>query len=123
MLINRITKQDVPANPIKLFEIWFDKAVKENLPMAKIMIFATNDIRNIPTSRGMLLQHFNEQGFVFYANYSSPKFNAIDINTVTSLLFVWPEHNRQVRIEGKLKKHRKRIRIGSMRINQNYLNC
>jgi pyridoxamine 5'-phosphate oxidase len=41
---------------------------------------------------------------VFFTNYTSPKGRDLKENPRASILFHWPEQERQVRIEGKVKK-------------------
>jgi pyridoxamine 5'-phosphate oxidase len=57
-----------------------------------------------PSSRVLLLRNFDANGFVFYTNYNSRKAKDIEKNNNASLLFFWPELERQVRVEGKLVK-------------------
>jgi pyridoxamine 5'-phosphate oxidase len=57
-----------------------------------------------PSARILLLRNFNENGFVFYTNYTSRKGVEIGLNPYCALLFFWPELERQVRIEGILQK-------------------
>jgi pyridoxamine 5'-phosphate oxidase len=52
----------------------------------------------------VLLRNFDKNGFVFYTNYDSRKGSEINQNPNAALLFFWPELERQVRIEGILKK-------------------
>ena len=68
------------------------------------MTVATASKSGKPAARILLLRNFNENGFVFYTNYSSRKGEEIDENPNCALLFFWPELERQVRIEGKLIK-------------------
>jgi pyridoxamine 5'-phosphate oxidase len=60
-----------------------------------------------PSARILLLRNFDETGFVFYTNYNSRKGEEIEKNPYCSLLFFWPELERQVRIEGTLQKQNK----------------
>ena len=48
----------------------------------------------------MLLKHWDEDGFVFFSSYNSPKGIEIEENPRAALLFYWAETERQVRIEG-----------------------
>ncbi|MBL0329138.1 MAG: pyridoxamine 5'-phosphate oxidase [Bacteroidetes bacterium] len=97
-------KKDVHVNPILQFEKWFKEAVesKVNEPNAMTVATATSDGK--PSARILLLRNFDEKGFVFYTNYTSRKGGEILKNPYASLLFFWPELERQVRIEGRLTK-------------------
>jgi pyridoxamine 5'-phosphate oxidase len=57
-----------------------------------------------PSSRIVLLKGYDEQGFVFFTNYSSDKGQQISQNHFAALLFFWKELERQVRIEGVVSK-------------------
>jgi pyridoxamine 5'-phosphate oxidase len=52
----------------------------------------------------VLLKNIVENGFVFYTNYKSHKGKDLSGNPQISLLFFWPELERQIRIEGKVEK-------------------
>ena len=56
------------------------------------------------SSRVVLLKDLDADGFTFFTNYESNKALQIEANPVGSLLFFWPQIERQVRIEGKILK-------------------
>jgi pyridoxamine 5'-phosphate oxidase len=99
-----LNEKDVDASPIVQFEKWFKEAVDThvNEPNAMTVSTATKDGK--PSARILLLRNFNENGFVFYTNYTSRKGVEIGLNPYCALLFFWPELERQVRIEGILQK-------------------
>ena len=57
-------------------------------------------VENKPSSRVVLLKSVNEKGFTFFTNYKSNKSLDIQKNPNVSLIFYWPELERQVRITG-----------------------
>jgi pyridoxamine 5'-phosphate oxidase len=57
-----------------------------------------------PSSRIVLLKGYDEEGFVFFTNYSSDKGRQLMQNHFAALLFFWKELERQVRIEGVVSK-------------------
>src|SRR3546814_11711095 len=57
-----------------------------------------------PSARTVLLKGCDERGFVFFTNYDSRKGGELIANPHASLLFFWPELERQVRIEGQVEK-------------------
>jgi pyridoxamine 5'-phosphate oxidase len=59
---------------------------------------------NKPSARIVLLKDFDERGFVFFTNYSSDKGRQLEINPNAALVMYWMEVERQIRIEGKVKK-------------------
>jgi pyridoxamine 5'-phosphate oxidase len=98
-----LNEKDVDASPILQFEKWFKEAVDAhvNEPNAMTVSTATKDGK--PSAR-ILLRNFNDNGFIFYTNYTSRKGVEIELNPYCALLFFWPELERQVRIEGILQK-------------------
>ena len=99
-----LDKKDVNVNPILQFEKWFKEAVDAKVNEPNAMTVATASPEGRPSARILLLRNFYENGFVFYTNYTSRKGGEILKNPYASLLFFWPELERQVRIEGKLTK-------------------
>jgi len=61
---------------------------------------ATPDGR--PSSRVVLLKHYDRLGFVFYTNSNSHKGQQITTNPYAALNFYFMNQSRQIRIEGKL---------------------
>jgi len=102
-----LSENEVDKDPLLQFEKWFKEAVnaKVNEPNAMTVCTATKDGK--PSARILLIRNFDENGFVFYTNYDSRKGKEIEENPYCSLLFFWPELERQVRIEGILQKQNK----------------
>lgn len=94
----------VDRDPVKQFESWFRAAVEGKVNEPNAMALSTVDAENRPSSRILLLRNFDEDGFAFYTNYKSRKAQEVEKNNNASMLFFWPELERQVRIEGKLVK-------------------
>lgn len=90
------------ADPVRQFARWWDEAIASKLPEPNAMTLATADADGRPSARVVLLKGFDEAGFVFYTNYESRKGRELAANPRASLLFFWPELERQVRIEGKV---------------------
>ena len=61
------------ANPIVLFEKWFEVAKKSEINDPNALSLATASPEGIPTVRMVLLKAYNENGFVFYTNFNSKK--------------------------------------------------
>lgn len=99
--LKSLTDSDVPDNPLLLFAVWYQEAVEASHHEANAMVLSTVT-DNKPSSRVVLLKEFGEMGFVFFSNYHSRKGNELSMNPMGSLLFYWPELERQVRIEGKV---------------------
>ncbi|MBN8697366.1 MAG: pyridoxamine 5'-phosphate oxidase [Bacteroidetes bacterium] len=99
-----LDESQVDKSPFLQFEKWFKEAVDAHVNEPNAMTVATASKSGKPAARILLLRNFNENGFVFYTNYTSRKGEEIDENPNCALLFFWPELERQVRIEGKLIK-------------------
>lgn len=88
-----------PADPYLLFGQWFHQAVKQHAFEANACILSTTH-NHRPSSRVVLLKEFSEKGFVFFTNYESRKANDLENNAFASMLFFWPDLQRQIRLEG-----------------------
>jgi len=89
---------------IRQFEKWFMQAIEAEAREPNAMALSTVSPEGKPSSRIVLLRNFSNEGFIFYTNYNSRKGKDIAHNANASLLFFWPEVERQVRIEGALRK-------------------
>jgi pyridoxamine 5'-phosphate oxidase len=94
----------VCKDPFQQFEIWLNEALKAQLPEPNAMVLSTVGLDGSPSSRVVLIKRVDSQGIVFFSNYQSVKGRQIAQNPKASLLFFWPELERQVRIEGLLEK-------------------
>ena len=94
----------VRKDPFQQFEVLLNEALKAQLPEPNAMVLSTVGSDGSPSSRVVLIKGLNSQGLVFYTNYQSEKGRQIAENPRASLLFFWPELERQVRIEGLLEK-------------------
>ena len=93
-------REDLPVNPLELFEKWLRQACDAKLPDPTAMSVATVDGSGKPFQRIVLLKHYDEQGFVFYTNLGSRKAQHIAKNNQVSLLFPWHNLDRQVHVTG-----------------------
>ncbi len=89
--------------PWELFTIWYKEAFdSDKEPNA--MALSTTDASGQTSNRIVYLKELLSEQFIFYTNYSSDKGNDIRENNKVSLLFFWPNAQRQLRIEGKAEK-------------------
>lgn len=98
-----LLEADADADPIKQFLKWFQDALDAKLPEPNAMTLATC-IDGMPSARIVLLKKCDEHGFVFFTNYCSRKGREIEANPRAALVFLWDEHERQVRIEGRVER-------------------
>jgi pyridoxamine 5'-phosphate oxidase len=98
-----LLEEEAGLDPFALFERWFaDASEKEPDPVAMTLATATRD--GHPNARVVLLKDFDRRGFVFYTNYESRKARELAQTGRATLLFFWPSHERQIRIEGTVEK-------------------
>jgi pyridoxamine 5'-phosphate oxidase len=95
---------EADPNPIEQFRTWFDEVLTSNLHEPNAMILATATLDGRPSARVVLLKGFDERGFVFYTNYEGRKGEELETNPHCALLFYWGELERQVRVEGRVRR-------------------
>ena len=100
----QLTETDVPVDPLSLFQVWFDQAVKAECPEPNSMTLATADKAGNPSARIVLLKGADPEGFSFFTNYESQKGKELAIRPQAALLFHWHELERQVRIKGLVER-------------------
>lgn len=99
-----LLEKDVDLNPIKQFQKWWNEALESKVDEANAMTLATSTISGKPSARIVLLKGLSNDGFVFFTNYESKKGKELEENPNAALIFFWKELERQVRIEGSVKK-------------------
>ncbi|MFM6922827.1 MAG: pyridoxal 5'-phosphate synthase, partial [Polynucleobacter victoriensis] len=72
-----LSEEDVQANPIDQFNIWFDQARHAELPEPNAMTVASVDANGKPSARVVLIKEVTQAGFVFFTNYESRKSQAL----------------------------------------------
>ena len=90
--------------PLRLWQAWFDEAVKSEPRDPNAMSLATVDPDGMPDVRTVLLKGIDERGFVFYTNTESQKGRELAANPKAGLLFHWKSLNRQVRVRGPVER-------------------
>ena len=99
-----LAEKDAAADPFKQFDRWFHDAVRAELSLPNAMTLATATAAGRPSARAVLLKNVDAAGFVFYTNYLSRKGRELAENPYASLMFLWAQLERQVRIEGAIEK-------------------
>jgi len=100
----QLSETDVPGNPLPLFKLWFDQAVRAECPEPNSMTLATADKAGNPSARIVLLKGADETGFSFFTNYESQKGKELAVRPQAALLFHWHELERQIRIQGVVER-------------------
>ncbi len=92
------------SEPFEWFDSWFAEAEKDEPENHNAVAVATSTADGRPSVRMVLLKDHSEQGFVFYTNFESRKGEELLSNMNAAMLFHWKSSNRQIRIEGRVKK-------------------
>lgn len=101
---DQLLESNIDKNPFIQFTNWFEQVIKAKIIDPNAMTLATASKKGIPSVRVILLKGYDKSGFTFYTNYGSRKGKELTENPNASLLFWWKEFERQIRIEGKVKK-------------------
>jgi pyridoxamine 5'-phosphate oxidase len=92
------------ADPIELFEAWFEAARESGILLPDAVALATATPDGAPSARMVLLKSVDTRGFVFYTNYGSRKARELDANPRAALCFHWAVLQRQVRVTGPVSR-------------------
>ncbi len=99
-----LNREQLSDEPIAQFELWMKQAIDAGLKDPTAMTLATVDEHGWPSQRIVLLKHFDQQGFVFFTNYSSTKARDLEQNPQVCMHFPWHSMERQVKIQGRAEK-------------------
>jgi pyridoxamine 5'-phosphate oxidase len=99
-----LREEDVDADPLRQFAVWFRAAADAGIAAPEAAAVATASPAGAPSVRMVLVKQYDERGFVFYTSYESRKSGELAANPRAALLFYWPPLGRQVRIEGPVQR-------------------
>lgn len=99
-----LSEENVHPNPLAMFANWLNEAIQKGISEPNAMTLSTVNKMNEPSSRIVLLRGLDARGFVFYTNYNSAKSMEIINSDKVALNFFWPVLERQVRVNGVVKK-------------------
>ncbi len=99
-----LDEKQIHPDPFQQFQKWFEEAQKSGIEEVNAMALATVSDQGFPSSRMVLLKEVNPLGFVFFTNYESRKGKHLAKNPNAAILFFWKEMERQIRIEGNVRK-------------------
>jgi pyridoxamine 5'-phosphate oxidase len=92
------------SQPFELFSTWFSEAIETKQVEPNAFVLSTVSQALQTSSRILYLKEVLNDQFVFYTNYNSHKGTDLMHNNTASMLFFWPNLQRQVRIEGSCSK-------------------
>jgi pyridoxamine 5'-phosphate oxidase len=93
-----------PADPVAVFQAFFEEAAKTEPEGGTAMVLATVDAERRPAARVVLLKHFAARGFTFYTHYSGRKGRELAEHPDAALCFHWASRQWQVRAEGVVRR-------------------
>ena len=96
--------RDMGADPLVEFRGWFQQALEAQVLEPNAMVLGTVNAEHRPSSRVVLLKEITADGIVFFTNYASRKGRELLENPFVSAVFFWAELERQVRVEGRVRK-------------------
>src|SRR5215213_2709484 len=102
--LDGLDEKTIDRDPIKQFQLWLNDAIAAKLPLPEAMTLATATPDGRPSARMVLLKQVDQDGFVFFTNYTSAKAEQLDANPYAALVFYWSQLDRQVRVEGSVTK-------------------
>ncbi len=102
-MLRKLEEQMNPDPMIQFLE-WYDEATQAQVKNPDAMTLATATRSGIPSARIVLFKGMNKKGIRFFTNFQSRKGKELRSNPRAALVFYWPEVNRQIRVEGKIKK-------------------
>lgn len=91
-------------DPIAEFRALFERAKRTEPGDATACCLATADAEGRPAARMVLLKGLEGADFHFFTNYGSRKASELDANPRAALCFYWSSLDRQVRVEGAVKR-------------------
>ncbi|MBN2166563.1 MAG: pyridoxamine 5'-phosphate oxidase [Marinilabiliaceae bacterium] len=102
--LKELTKEELGDDPFIAFKLWLNEAIqsKESEPTA--MSLATVSSHGQPSCRIVLLKEIKPDCICFFSNYNSKKGKELSENSKAALTFFWPLLERQIRIEGIIRK-------------------
>ena len=95
------------TDPIALFAEWLadaERMPRERIPEPTAFALGTVGADGQPSVRMLLLKGVDQGGFVFYTNLESRKGRELSANDRAAMTFHWPAMERQVRIEGRVRR-------------------
>ena len=102
--LKTLNEKDVETSAIQQFDKWWLEAINSSIDEVNAMTLATATPGGKPSARIVLLKGYDEKGFVFFTNHESHKGKELKINPLAAIVFFWKELERQVRVEGVVKK-------------------
>jgi pyridoxamine 5'-phosphate oxidase len=102
--LQRFLETDAKPDAMEQFSAWWQDAVNSTIEEVNAVTLCTAGKDGKPSGRIVLLKGYDHHGFVFFTNYNSNKGKELTENPQACMVFFWKELERQIRIEGIVKK-------------------
>jgi pyridoxamine 5'-phosphate oxidase len=99
----QLRRADLAANPMDHLAAWLTDAHDSSHTEPTAMILATAGSDGQPSVRVVLMKHLDDEGPCWYTDSRSLKGQQLAVNPKASILFYWPELERQVRLDGLVR--------------------
>lgn len=99
-----LDKENVDSNPVQQLENWLNEAKEAKCPEYTAMTIGTVNDDGQPSMRVVLLKYLKDESLYFFTNYRSRKGQDLKGNHRIAANFFWPELERQVKVEGVVRK-------------------
>lgn len=95
---------DLDPNPMTQLLAWYHAAEQAGVAEPNAMTVATVDGDGAPDARVVLARAIDDDGVVFYTNFTSTKGAQLDGERRVALTFAWLDLHRQVRLRGRVSR-------------------
>ena len=93
------------SEPYNLFTDFYNDALNSNQKAIDAIVISSFDQdSNEVDSRFVNLKYINNEDWIFFSNYSSPKARQFDSHKQITAAFYWNEIDVQIRIKASIKK-------------------
>lgn len=99
-----VKENSTPSDPLNLFDRWYGEARQASYPLCDAVALATATKKAVPSVRIVYFKGIKKTGFSFYTNYRSQKAVELAQNPWASMVFYWPDLNKQIRVSGQCVK-------------------
>ncbi|MEO9898289.1 MAG: pyridoxamine 5'-phosphate oxidase [Paracoccaceae bacterium] len=91
-------------DPFAIVRTWMAKAEKTEPNDPNAIALSTVDPDGFPNVRMVLLKEIEDDAFVFYTNYGSPKANELETAGAAAFVLHWKTLRRQIRVRGSISR-------------------
>jgi pyridoxamine 5'-phosphate oxidase len=103
-MLKSFLESNAKPDAIEQFSDWWQDAINSDIDEVNALTLCTASADGKPSGRIVLLKGYDADGFVFFTNYNSNKGKELQTNPQACMVFFWKELERQIRIEGSVKK-------------------